>query len=59
MREQIIFVAAQRGSDADIDFLMEVAREADDPELRQNAIFWLGQSDDPRVAEFLLSLLRG
>ena len=59
MREQVIFVAAQRGSDADIDFLMAVAKEADDPELRQNAIFWLGQSDDPRVAEFLLSLLRG
>ena len=59
MREQIIFVAAQRGSAEDIEFLMEVAREADDPELRQNAIFWLGQSDDPRVAEFLLSLLRG
>ncbi len=59
MREQVIFVAAQRGSDADVDFLMEVARDAEDPELRQNAIFWLGQSDDPRVAEFLLSLLRG
>lgn len=59
MREQVVFVAAQRGSEADIDFLMEVARNTDDPELRQSAIFWLGQSDDPRVPEFLMSLLRG
>lgn len=59
MRGQVIFVAAQRGSESDIDFLMDVARNADDPELRQNAIFWLGQSDDPRVPEFLMSLLRG
>jgi HEAT repeat protein len=59
MRGQVIFVAAQRGSESDIDFLMDVARNAEDPELRQNAIFWLGQSDDPRVPEFLMSLLRG
>jgi hypothetical protein len=38
---------------------MEIARDAEDPELRQTAIFWLGQSEDPRVAEFLLELLRG
>jgi len=31
----------------------------DDPELRENAIFWLGQTDDPRVPEFLLNLVRG
>lgn len=59
MRGQVIFVAAQRGSESDIDFLMQVARNAADPELRQNAIFWLGQSDDPRVPDFLMSLLRG
>lgn len=59
MRGQVVFVAAQRGSESDIDFLMEVARNADDPELRQKAIFWLGQSDDPRVPDFLMSLLRG
>ena len=30
-----------------------------DPELRQRAIFWLGESDDPRVPEFLMEILRG
>ena len=59
MKEQLIFVASQDGSSDAVDFLMEVVREEDDPELRENAIFWLGQTDDPRVPEFLLSLVRG
>jgi HEAT repeat protein len=58
MKEQVIFVASQRGEAQAVDFLMEVARTEKDPELRDRAIFWLGQSKDPRVAEFLLSLIR-
>ena len=41
-----------------VDALMDIARNDDDQELRENAIFWLGQSDDPRVADFLLELIR-
>ncbi len=59
MKEQLIFVASQRGEGDAVDFLMEVARAEQDPELRERAVFWLGQSKDPRVAEFLLSLIRG
>jgi len=59
MKEQLIFVAAEFGSSEAVDFLMQVAREEDDPDLRENAIFWLGQSEDPRVPEFLLGLIRG
>jgi len=59
MKEQLIFVASQDGGRASVDFLMEVARGEEDGELRENAIFWLGQTDDPRVPEFLLSLVRG
>jgi hypothetical protein len=58
MKEQVIFVASQRSETEIVDFLMEVARDEDDAELRQNAVFWLGQSKDPRIAEFLLSLIR-
>jgi hypothetical protein len=36
---------------------MEVARRDADPELRKKAIFWLGQSRDPRAAQLLLDLL--
>ena len=58
LREQVIFVAAQRSDAAVVDFLMQVAQNEEDAELKEQAIFWLGQSDDPRVAEFLLGLIR-
>ncbi len=59
LRDQVVFVAGQRGNAEDVDLLMHIARNAEDPELRENAIFWLGQTDDPRVADFLVELLRG
>jgi HEAT repeat protein len=58
MKEQVIFVASQRSEAEIVDFLMEVARDEEDRDLRRNAVFWLGQSEDPRVAEFLLTLIR-
>jgi HEAT repeat protein len=60
MKEQIIFVLSQASDEpAAVDELMEIARGEDDGDLQKNAIFWLGQMDDDRVAEFLLSLIRG
>ena len=60
MKEQIIFVLSQSSDEREaVDQLMVIAREEEDTELRKNAIFWLGQTDDPRVSEFLLSLIRG
>jgi len=57
LKEQVIFVASQRGDSEAVDFLMEVAEDAENGEVREQAIFWLGQSDDPRVPEFLLRII--
>ena len=58
MREQIIFVLSQRQSDrAAMDKLFDIARNEKDSELRKKAIFWLGQSRDPRVQQFLMDLI--
>ena len=57
MKEQVIFVASQRNEPAAVDFLMDVAKNEQDKDLKKNAIFWLGQSKDPRVSQFLLSLI--
>ena len=35
----------------------DIAKNDKDPELRKKAIFWLGQSHDPRVQQFLLDLI--
>jgi HEAT repeat protein len=57
MREQVIFVLSQRQDRAAVDRLLAIARSESDPELRRKAIFWLGQSRDPRVPEFLMTLI--
>jgi HEAT repeat protein len=58
MREQIIFVLSQRQSDRQaMDKLFDIAKNEKDPELRKKAIFWLGQSRDPRVQQFLMDLI--
>ena len=57
MKDQLIFVYSQRDEKAAVDKLFDIARTETDKELRKKAIFWLGQSDDPRVPAFLEKLL--
>ena len=57
MKEQIIFVLSQNKAEPAVDKLMDIARRDTDRELRSKAIFWLGQSRDPRVVKFLEELI--
>ncbi len=58
MKEQVIFVLSQRQNDRTaMDKLFDIAKNEKDPDLRKKAIFWLGQSRDPRVQQFLLDLI--
>ena len=58
MKESIIFTLSQRQSDrAAIDKMFDIAKNEKDAELRKKAIFWLGQSHDPRVQQFLMDLI--
>ena len=58
MKEQVIFVLSQRGrTPGAVDKLMDIARNDKNPELRKKAIFWLGQSRDPRVQQFLVDMI--
>jgi tetratricopeptide (TPR) repeat protein len=58
MKESLIFTLSQRQSDrAAIDKMFDIAKNEKDPELRKKAIFWLGQSHDPRVQQFLMDLI--
>jgi HEAT repeat protein len=57
MREQLIFVYSQRHEAEVVDKLLEIAKSDPDRELRKKALFWLGQSRDPRVAELLLQII--
>jgi HEAT repeat protein len=57
MKEQLIFVYSQRHESAAVDKLLEIAQKEPDRELRKKAIFWLSQSNDPRVVKFLEDIL--
>jgi len=58
MKESIIFTLSQRQKDkASIDKLFDIAKNEKNSELRKKAIFWLGQSRDPRVQQFLVDLI--
>ncbi|MGH7647490.1 MAG: HEAT repeat domain-containing protein, partial [Gemmatimonadaceae bacterium] len=57
MRRQVIFVLSQRDDSSATDALMHIASTDPDHELRKQAMFWLGQKNDPRVARFLTGIL--
>lgn len=59
MREQVVFVLAQRGNKdgSAVDKLLEIAKTEKNADLRKRAIFWLGQSKDPRAAKLLQELI--
>ena len=59
IKEQLIWVMSQsRDADA-VTRLIQIAKSDPDRELRKKAIFWLGQSNDPRVKDFLLDIING
>ena len=58
IKEQLIFVLSQRGRDGTaLEKLMEIAKNDRDKDLRGKAVFWLGQSRDPRAVKFLEELI--
>jgi hypothetical protein len=57
VREQAVFALSQRPRDEGVPALIRIARENRDPELRRKAIFWLGQSEDPRALSLFEELL--
>ena len=57
VRESAVFALSQRPKDQAVPALMEVARTNRDPRLRKSAIFWLGQTDDPRALAYFEEVL--
>jgi HEAT repeat protein len=56
IKEQLIFVFSQRYPAA-LDKMIDIARHETDRELRNKAVFWLGQSRDPRATQALLEII--
>jgi hypothetical protein len=57
VREQAVFALSQRPREEGVPALIAVARTNKDPEIRKKALFWLGQSHDPRAIDLFEELL--
>lgn len=57
IKEQVIFVLSQLGGSDAVSELISIVRHERDKELRDRAVFWLGESEHPRAAEFLAELI--
>ena len=58
VREHAVFALSQRPADEGVPALIRIARTNRHPELRRKALFWLGQSEDPRALTLFEELLQ-
>ena len=58
-RDAAVFALSQLRGKQGVEPLIEIARSNKDPQLRQKAMFWLGQSGDPRAAALFREILGG
>ena len=56
-QQHLLFIYSQRREPAAVDKLMAIAKSDPNVELRKQALFWLGQKNDPRVRQFIRDLL--
>ena len=57
IRKRAVFALSQLPKDESIPKLIEVARNNKNAAVRQQAMFWLGQSNDPRALKFFEDVL--
>ena len=58
IRKQAVFALSQRAANESVPALIQIARVNPDPEIRRTALFWLGQSEDPRALALFEEILR-
>jgi hypothetical protein len=58
IRKHAVFALSQRPADEGVPILIRIARSNPHPELRKTALFWLGQSDDPRALTLFEEILQ-
>ncbi|HKQ51417.1 MAG TPA: HEAT repeat domain-containing protein, partial [Pyrinomonadaceae bacterium] len=57
VQKQAVFVISRRPADEAVPLLIKIARTHAKPEVRKQAIFWLGRTGDPRALAFFEELL--
>ncbi len=58
MKKRAVFALSQLPKEEGVPLLIQVARTNRNPVARKQAIFWLGQSKDPRALSFFEEVLK-
>jgi hypothetical protein len=58
VRKQVVFALSQGRKSESVPELIDLARTSKNPAARRSAIFWLGQTGDPRAADVYADLLK-
>jgi hypothetical protein len=58
VQESAVFALSQLDDGAGVPSLLDVARTHPDPKIRKSAMFWLGQSNDPRAIALFEEILK-
>ncbi|HYD51927.1 MAG TPA: HEAT repeat domain-containing protein [Gemmatimonadaceae bacterium] len=59
LKRHAVFVVSQLPPEQGVPMLLEVARDHRDPAVRGQALFWLGQSGDPRALALMEAIMEG
>ena len=58
MKKNAVFALSQLPKNEGVPLLIKVARTNANPAVRKQAMFWLGQSKDPRALDFFAEVLK-
>ncbi|MFL5515487.1 MAG: HEAT repeat domain-containing protein [Gemmatimonadales bacterium] len=58
VRKQAVFALSQRPAEESVPALIRIVHTSREPEIVRTALFWLGQSDDPRALVLFEDILR-
>jgi HEAT repeat protein len=57
VKKRAVFALSQLPKDEGVPLLIQVAKTNTNPVVRKQAMFWLGQSHDPRALQFFEQVL--
>jgi HEAT repeat protein len=58
VKKRAVFALSQLPHGEGVPLLIDVARKNPNPVVKKQAIFWLGQSKDPRAIDFFAQILK-
>ncbi|HEX9614791.1 MAG TPA: HEAT repeat domain-containing protein, partial [Bacteroidota bacterium] len=59
VQKHAVFALTQLPENEGVPLIIKIARTHPNPRVRKQAVFWLGECDDPRAFETIIDIARG